>query len=323
MRVFVTGIAGANALNTVSVLDGFTKANDAWRFLGDSNAGDLFDTVAVGTSGRAIEFANGFRLEPGQTADDAGVPDLVVVPGLDDDVDASLERNREWVSWVRRWHDEGAVVASSCTGAFILGDAGLLDGLRATTHWVAEAYFRARYPSTTVSIQSIVVDEGSVITSGGATTAFNLLLYLISRFGSAERAHAATRMMLLDSQRDSQLPFSLVAIHRQHTDALVHEAQVAVQQGLVEPTSVEGVSRHIGVSTRTLSRRFQTALGMPPSAYLEAVRLESARRLLEATDLSVHEIAGRIGFGDSTSFRRAFKRSAGVSPLEYRRRYSS
>src|SRR5919106_1642640 len=146
MRVFVTAIQGAASLNTVMLLDALTKSNAAWRVRHDPPAPDLFEPLAVGTDQRPIEFTNGVRIDPAVIAGGDIRPELVVVPGLDDNVHPSLVRNRHWVPWIATWAADGAIIASSCTGAFLLAEAGILDGRRATTHWVAATLFRARYP---------------------------------------------------------------------------------------------------------------------------------------------------------------------------------
>ncbi len=324
MRVYVTAIADAAALNTLSVLDTMTKSNDAWRFVAGPDEPDLFTVFGTGLGGMApVPFASGIHLDPTLDVDRAPAPDLVVVPGLDDDVETSLAHNYGWVDHVARWHSEGAVIASSCTGAFILAEAGLLDGRRATTHWVAADALAERYPSVEVTPEAIVVDEGDVITSGGATTAFNLVLYLIGRYGSTDRANAATRVMLLDSARDSQRPFALTFLHRRHDDPIVHAAQSAVQHHPVASLSVATLADTVGVSPRTLTRRFQAALSISPQHYLEQVRIDTARRLLEETSRPIEKIRADIGFGDPTSFRRAFKRLTSLTPAEYRRRFAT
>ena len=323
MRVYVTAITGAAGLNTLSVLDTMTKSNDAWRFVAGPDEPDLFTVLGVGCNGLApVPFANGIRLDPALDAEQAPPPDLVVVPGLDDDVEASMADNHGWVDHIARWHAEGSVVASSCTGAFLLAEAGLLDRRRATTHWVAAGALAERYPTIEVAPEAIVVDEGDVITSGGATTAFNLVLYLIGRFGTSERVNAAIRVMLLDSARDSQRPFALTFLHRQHDDPVVHAAQSAVQ-GAVTSLSVATLADTVGVSPRTLTRRFQAALSISPQHYLEQVRIDAARRLLEETSLPVERIRTEVGFGDPTSFRRAFKRVTSLTPAGYRRRFAT
>lgn len=324
MRVFVTAIAEAAALNTLSVLDTITKSNDAWRITAGADEPDLFSVAGIGLDGLApVPFANGIHLDPAIDVTSAPSPELAVVPGLGDDIEWSLARNQGWVEHLARWHAEGAIIASSCTGAFVLAEAGLLDGRRATTHWVASQAFAQRYPAVDLDAEAIVVDEGDVITSGGATTAFNLVLYLIGRFGSTDRVNAAIRLMLLDSTRDSQRPFAVTFLHRQHDDAIVHAAQSAVQHNAVAPLTVASLAATVGVSTRTLTRRFNAALSISPQLYIEQIRIDAARRLLEETSLSVEAVGAEIGFGDPSSFRRAFKRATSITPAQYRRRFAA
>ena len=322
MQVYVAAIDGAAALNTLSVLDTMTKSNSAWRHLGDPSAPDLFTVRACGPDGGDARFHGGVTLPGTFDPVDDPTPDLVVVPGLDDDVESSLERNRGWIPHLRRWHAGGATISSSCTGTFLLGAAGLLDGRRATTHWVAADALASAFPRVDVRRDAVVVDEGDVITSGGATTAFNLVLYLVGRFGGRDRANAATRLMLLDAARTSQQPFALTGVHRQHDDPIVHDAQSAVQDGRVAPLTVAALAREIGVSPRTLTRRFRAALDLTPQAYIEEARVDAARRLLEETGLAIDDLRSRVGFSDPTSFRRAFKRRTGLTPGEYRQRYA-
>ena len=322
MDVYVTAINGAAALNTLSVLDTMAKSNTAWRHLGDPSADDLFTVRASGPNGSGAHFHHDVTLPATFDPSNDQRPDLVVVPGLDDDVPASLQENSAWVPHLRRWHADGATIASSCTGAFLLAEAGLLNGRRATTHWVAADALAVGYPDIDVQPDAVVIDEGDVITSGGATTAFNLVLYLIGRFGNRERANAATRLMLLDAARTSQQPFALTGLHRTHDDPIVHAAQSAVQDGRIAPLTVTTLAAEVGVSPRTLTRRFRAALDLTPQAYLEEARIDAARRLLEETTLAIDDLRARAGFTDPTSFRRAFKRRTGLTPGQYRERYA-
>lgn len=319
MQVYVTPIEGAPTLNTASVFDPLVKADAAWRHLVDAHAPPFFETHMVGEGEERVSFTGGAAVSPSIDVRSSPTPDLVVVPGLADAVPPSLEANRRWVRWLARWYEDGAVVASSCTGSFLLAEAGLLSGRRATTHWVAAPYFRACYPDVDLLVDRIIVDEGNVITSGGSTTALNLIHYLVSRFGSPERAAAITRVLLLDSGRDSQLPFVVGGLVPDHADPVVASAQahVAAVDGRA---TVAAVAHAVGVSTRTLSRRFRTAIDMNPQRYIELIRIERAKRLLTESGDAIDHIRSELGFGDSTAFRRAFRRHTGVTPSDYRNR---
>jgi transcriptional regulator GlxA family with amidase domain len=147
--------------------------------------------------------------------------------------------------------------------------------------------------------------------------------YLVSRFGGADRARAAARLMLIDTGRESQLPFAATGPYRNHRDALVHQAQSLIEQGGIDGRVVDLTARSAGVSVRTLSRRFQGAIGLGPKAYVGVVRVERAKRLLEETGKTVDEIRRELGVADATTFGRAFKRTVGATPTEYRRRFGN
>jgi transcriptional regulator GlxA family with amidase domain len=249
------------------------------------------------------------------------VPDLVVVPGLDDDLAASFVLNRRWVDWIRRWHASGARIASSCTGAFLVADSGVLRGRSTTTHWLFADELRRRYPNIDVRIDRMIIDHGDVITSGGATAFLNLVLYLVERFGGHERANLAARVLLVDGHRRSQLPYIAALPGRFHDDLAVHEIQQHIDAHLGESLMIGQVAAQFGLSSRTLSRRFMSATGQGPREYLQHMRVHHAKRLLEMTSDAIDEIRVDSGYHDPAAFRRAFKQATGVSPSEYRGAY--
>jgi transcriptional regulator GlxA family with amidase domain len=245
-----------------------------------------------------------------------------VVPGLDDDLNPSLEANREWVPWIARWYASGSRIASSCTGAFLLAEAGVLAGKAATTHWLFAEEMRRRYPSVDVRADRMIIDTGDVITSGGATAFLNLVLYLVERFGGHERASIAAKVLLIDGHRPSQLPYVAALPDRSHSDPVVHEVQAHVDAHLEEPLRIRKLASQFGLSERTLTRRFVTATGRTPLAYLQYVRINHAKRLLETTSDSIESICRASGYLDPAAFRRAFKQITAMNPTGYRRAYS-
>jgi transcriptional regulator GlxA family with amidase domain len=249
--------------------------------------------------------------------------DLVLVPALGDDPVATLGTLEACLPWLRRMHAHGADIASICTGAFLLAEAGLLAGRKATTHWVAQELFEHRYPDVALLRESIIVDEGSVITSGGATTFLNLLMYLVEKYCGQETARQACRVFLIDQGRGPQTSFAIFSTQKSHGDGVVLRAQQVMESRHRSPLSVSTLASELGVSRRSLERRFRAATGNSPGEYLQRVRVESAKKALEATDSPVSEIAQAVGYGDVPSFRKLFARSTGLSPARYRRRYAS
>jgi len=228
----------------------------------------VFDVRLAGLDGGTVTCRDGVSLQPSVLAASVTAPDLVIVPGLDDNLARSFTENRGWVPWLARWHAAGARIASSCTGAFLVADAGLLDGRAATTHWMFAGELRRRYPAVSVTADRMIVDNGDVITSGGATAFLNLVLYLVERFAGHDRANLAARLLLVDGHRPSQLPYVAFGRERSHHDAIVHQVQQHIDLHLGEPLRMRDLAARFGLSERTLSRRFAAATGRATSSTL-------------------------------------------------------
>src|SRR5262249_49750471 len=243
------------------------------------------------------------------------------VPGLDDDLARSFDENRGWVPWLRTWHAAGSRVAGSCTGAFLVADAGLLDGRPATTHWMFADELSRRYAAVNVTADRMIVDTGDVITSGGATAFLNLVLYLVERFAGHERANLAAKVLLVDGHRPSQLPYIAFGRDRSHDDLIVHQIQQHIDLHLDGPLRMRELASRFGLSERTLSRRFAAATGHGPHAYLQHARIQEARRLLEMHADAAEEVRRGVGYSAPAAFRRVFKAVTGLSPSRYRDAY--
>jgi len=302
-------------------MDALKKADRSLALSTGAESPRLFDVRLVGLNRRSVPCRDGVRLYPTVVASDMPVPDLVVVPGLDDDVAASFALNEGWAAWIARWHASGARVASSCTGAFLVAHSGVLQGRPATTHWLFADEFRRRFPNIDLRIDRMIVDNGDVVTSGGATAFLNLALYLVERFGGHERANLAARVLLVDGNRTSQLPYMAALPGRFHNDLVVHEIQQHIDGHLDELLRIGELADQFGLSSRTLSRRFIGATGRGPQAYVQHARAQLAKRLLETTSDPIDGVRRNAGYNDPAAFRRAFKQTTGMSPTEYRRAY--
>jgi transcriptional regulator GlxA family with amidase domain len=301
-------------------MDALNKADLAAALLAGQPADRMFDVRLAGLGPGSVRCQDGVSLHPAITAADVATPDLVLVPGLDDDLAASLSENRRWVPWLRMWHAAGSRIASSCTGAFLVADAGLLDGRTATTHWMFAAELRRRYPAVIVT-DRMIVDTGDVITSGGATSFLNLVMYLVERFAGHERANLAARVLLVDGHRPSQRPYIALDPGRSHGDLIVHQVQEHIDLHLDGALRAAELASRFGVSERTLSRRFTAATGRGPQAYLQHARIRHAMRLLETASDPVDQIRRLVGYNDAAAFRRVFKEATGLSPSSYRDAY--
>ncbi|QGV79154.1 helix-turn-helix domain-containing protein [Streptomyces ficellus] len=241
------------------------------------------------------------------------VPDRVVDEG--EDVPADL------VEALRAAAASGARMVSLCTGAFALAAAGLLDGRRATAHWQHTAELAARYPAVIVDDSVLYTDEGTVLTSAGATAALDLCLHLVRRDLGARIAGQLARRLVVHAHRaGGQAQFIEAPLPPADTDSLGPVLQWASEH-LAEPLTVEGLARRARMSPRSFHRRLLEATGTTPLKWLLQQRVARAQLLLESTDLPVERIGEASGLGTAANLRRHFSRSVGVSPTDYRRAY--
>ena len=218
----------------------------------------------------------------------------------------------------------GALVASVCTGSFVLAEAGLLDAQPATTHWLYGDLMRATYPKVDVQERRpmIVAGQDDRIVTGGTGVYFtDLTLYLIQRFAGPERTHQYAKMVGKFWRGDSHDVFARSLEIPNISDGTIRTAQQWLSANLCTGNPVKGASDLVNLTERTFGRRFRQATGQTPLAYVHDLRIEHARNLLERNRLPVSEVAERVGYSEVAYFRRLFKRKVGLSPGEYRRRF--
>lgn len=224
--------------------------------------------------------------------------------------------------WLLERHQEGATLCSVCVGAFLLAELGLLDGRPATTHWALAAPFRARFPAVRLDVDRMVIDDGDIVTAGGVMAWVDLGLALAARWLGREAATATARVLLVDPGGREQSFYRMFSPILTHRDAPILDVQRWMQARFAKPVSVEEMAAHAGLSRRTFLRRFRKATGLTTSAYLQELRVQRARELLEGTGLEPQEVAWRVGYEDAGSLRRVFVEKVGITPREYRRRRS-
>ncbi|MBB3065278.1 GlxA family transcriptional regulator [Limibacillus halophilus] len=230
------------------------------------------------------------------------------------------------IDWILRRHASGARLACACSGAALLADAGLLDGEEATAHWSMREIFRKRWPSVAFCPDRTLTFAGpgdSIVMSGGMASWADLALYVIARFLGPEHAAKSARFYCVDPRPDGQRHFAAPMRRLQTEDAVIRECQEWLADGYGEHDAVGRMIAQSGLPRRTFDRRFRAATGYSPTDYVQSLRIEEAKQFLEMEGHNVESIAEAVGYSDTRAFRRLFKKMTGLSPAEYRRRFSS
>jgi AraC family transcriptional regulator, transcriptional activator FtrA len=247
--------------------------------------------------------------------------DTIVVPGVDADTDP--EGFGMAAEAIARAHDTGARVMSICTGAFVLAEAGVLDGRRATTHWDSTERLARRYPRVSVDPLVLYVDEGSVLTSAGVAAGLDLCLHVIRRdHGAALAAHIARRTVVAPHRDGGQAQFVARPIADDaDTGTSLEPTRAWAIERLDQPLDVASLARRASMSPRSFARRFRQETGTTPAQWVSDQRTRVAQSLLETTDLPVEHVAMRTGFGSATTLRTHFGRRLATTPTAYRRAF--
>ena len=248
--------------------------------------------------------------------------ETVIVPSVPDPcVEDGRPLPEELVKALRRAHEAGARMVSLCNGAFALAEAGLLDGRRATAHWMHTAQLAERYPKVQVDDSVLYVDDGDVLTSAGLSAGLDLCLHLVRRDLGANIANQLARRMVVPAHRPGgQAQFIDLSVPASDDDALAPVLQW-VREHLDEPLTIDDIARRAAMSPRTLYRRIHAATGTTPLQWLLNQRLSRAQTLLEATDLSIEKVSELSGLGTANNLRHHFLKQVGVSPGDYRRAF--
>ena len=287
----------------------------------------LFDIRVVAPSAEPFRCHDGVLVEPDCAIAEARGADIVVVCDMYRPIDSPpLGAFPEAAAWLRDRHAAGAQVCSVCSGALMLAEAGLLDGREAASHWAYAPMFRRHYPAVRLrkGLALCPGDEtGRIVTAGAVTAWQDLALHLIARHFGPEQAIRTAKVYLFTQHSDGQLPYAVTTPRLQDADALVRDSQIWIAANYAEPNPVRRMIERSGLSDRGFARRFRTATGMAPIAYVQTVRVEEAKQLLETGRLAVDEVAHAVGYENTASFGRLFRRKTGLSPAAYGRKFSA
>jgi transcriptional regulator GlxA family with amidase domain len=320
-RVALLALQNCMYSSLAGPFDFFSVASNEWARTTGDTLQPLFQSTIVAPEDRAVTTFNGLAIAAGASLADETQYDIVYIPVIFPPLEPHLA-DTATIAWLSRQAEGGACLCSVCSGAFLLAATGRLDGRRATTHWMMADSFAARFPKVILKQEKILIDEGDCITAGGVSAYHDLSLYLASRFGSPDLAATLSRMLLIDPFRRLQSPYATRSFNKSHGDEQILLVQDWLEQNPSHSVNTGMLAERAGLGERTFMRRFKKATGDSPLEYLQHLRIQTARQLLESTRKTIEEITWQSGYEDISSFRKLFRRTTGLSPSAYRQRFS-
>lgn len=321
VRISILGFPGALASAITGMIDLLQLAGVTWARIQGQAPEQRFQVRLLTLDGEPCRCLNGLTLPAHGRLDEGDPGELILVPTIGGPIPVTLAECRQEIAWLAEQARQGRSLASNCTGAFLLAEAGLLDGREATTHWGFSDLLRERYPAVICRPEQLVTVDGPVACAGGGMAWFDLGVFMVERYAGARIARELAKAFVVDAGRRSQAPYAALQTRRYHQDETILALQAWLDANHHRPVSSADLCRVSGLSARSLLRRFKAATGDTPRNYLQLLRIEAARELLETTPDSVDSITQSVGYDDVSSFTRLFKRLTGLPPSDYRARF--
>lgn len=307
--------------------DMLTSAGSAWSYVTEGEMRPPPTKVRIVARERGLfRCLGGVPVVPDVTLAEATDAEIVCLPNfrLDEDTPPKAVLGPE-IDWVLERHSAGARVASACSGAALLAEAGLLDGEEATAHWSMDVIFRKYWPSVKFCPERTLTFAGqgdSIVMAGGMASWQDLALYIIARFIGPGHASRSARLYCIEPRPDGLRRYATPTRPIQSTDAVIKACQAWVAEAYGGADVVGQMVAQSGLPRRTFDRRFRAATGYSPTDYVQSLRIEEAKQLLETEDCSIEAVAEAVGYSDARAFRRLFNEMTGLSPADYRKRFS-
>lgn len=313
--------AGQNNISSVvGPYKFFTMANRHYMKQGRP---PVFEVKLAGVLDQELVHDGLFSIKPHLHFKEVSKTDFIIIPASSmEKIQQIVGENQELVAWIGEQYRNGAEVASLCTGAFLLASTGLLNGKICSTHWNAGHLFRQQYPEVVLQTDKLITDEQGIYTNGGAYSFLNLMIYLVEKFYDRETALVCAKVFQVDIERSSQSPFTIFNGQKDHSDEVIRNAQLYIEQHILLKFSMEELATQFALSRRNFDRRFIQATGNTPLEYQQRVRIEQAKKMLESGRSSVADVMYETGYADQKAFRSVFKKFTGLTPAGYRSKFS-
>lgn len=300
----------------------FRSFHTANEFLSTFGKKPIFEVEYVGLN-EYVPANNGeYTVKTNRLLKDVTETDLLIIPPTFGDTTKGIQANAEAIPYFKKLYKNGSSLASLCIGAFLLAETGLLDGKKCSTHWAHISDFRDRYPEVEVEDGAIITEHDNIYSSGGASSLWNLILYLIEKYADRETAVMISKYFALDIGRDNQSQFAIFKGQRNHNDVEIQKVQDHIEKHYEDKITIESLANLINTGRRTFERRFKEATNNTSIEYIQRVRIEAAKKFFEASRKNISEIMFDVGYTDTKAFRDTFKKITGLSPIEYRNKFA-
>ena len=274
-----------------------------------------FAPATAGSPGSAVVL-------PTKMWQDIHQTDLILVPAVHQDPQTVINQNQELIYFLEEQYKKGAVLASLCIGAYLVAATGLLNGKTCSIHWQHANFLKALFPGIQVQEERIITDQQGIITSGGAYAFTNLIMYLVEKFGDRALAIIISKLFMIDLDKRKQSVYFMFMEQKDHSDEAVLQIQEYIEEHYADRFTIDQLAGNHNLVRRTLERRFKSATGNSIIEYTQKVRVESAKKELERGRKSISDVMYDCGYTDSKAFRDVFRKHVGISPLEYRKKYT-
>lgn len=328
LKVAVLAVPDVTASTLYGMFDLLSSPGRDFAFITSGIPGEQrMVPFIVGRDRDGIAAANGITVRPHFDFSGSPPPDIVCIPDFFvNPGDSVAGQYPAETAWIKRAFDDGAILASACSGAVLLGEAGLLSNCEATIHWGYAKSLTNNYPGVKVNIRQSLVLGGEaqrVLMAGGGSNWQDLALYIIARYVGLQEAIEVARVYMLQWHDLGQMPFASLLSRRKSEDAVIGKCQEWIADNYRVASPVTELVKLSGLPERTFMRRFREATGLTPLEYVQALRLEEAKQMLETTDLAVEAVANAAGYEDPSFFGRLFRKKVGLTPAQYRLRFGS
>lgn len=329
-KVIIVGFDGVLGSVLAGALDLFSFTGVSWQRFLDEEVEPRFNVQIASLGGVDIRCSNRLIMQAHCDIRHVTECDLLLIPTIGDSIDKVLSQNNALIPHLQRLANTKADIASNCSGAFFLAKAGLLDEKVATTHWGYASKFKADFPLVDLQENQFVTQSknqsnsrsGDIFCAAGGSAFYDLGLLLIERYCGREISTQVAKTQIIDSKRGNQNSYTNVTLHKSHSDQLVKQVQEFIEENFKQPIQISRLAAMVNITPRTLNRRFQSCVAMRPIEYIQAVRIEQAKRLLELGDVTIKSLAEQVGYDDISSFTRLFKRATELTPKEYQDKFS-